>query len=57
MEAVFVLQKRPARGMVNGFYYRIVNVQTGDPFMANFVDVSATDSRAPALTILKRREA
>lgn len=36
MGEVFIVQKRPAHGVLNGFYYRIVDIRTGEAVNRNF---------------------
>jgi hypothetical protein len=36
MGEVFIVQKRPAHGVSNGFYYRIVDIRTGEAVNRNF---------------------
>jgi oligoribonuclease (3'-5' exoribonuclease) len=36
MGEVFIVQKRPAHGVSNGFYYRIVDIRTGKAVNQNF---------------------
>jgi oligoribonuclease (3'-5' exoribonuclease) len=36
MGEVFIVQKRPAYGVSNGFYYRIVDIHTGEALNRNF---------------------
>lgn len=36
MGDVFIVQKRPAHGVLNGFYYRIVDIRTGEAVNRNF---------------------
>ena len=36
MGEVFIVQKRPARGVSNGFYYQIVDRRTGEAVNRNF---------------------
>lgn len=36
MGEVFIVLKRPAHGVLNGFYYRIVNIRTGEAVNRNF---------------------
>jgi hypothetical protein len=37
MGEVFIVQKRPAHGVLNGFYYRIVDIRTGEAVNRNFL--------------------
>ena len=37
MGDVFIVQKRPAHGVSNGFYYRIVDIRTGEAVNRNFL--------------------
>lgn len=37
MAEIFIVQKRPAHGVSNGFYYRIVDVHTGETMNRNFL--------------------
>lgn len=36
MGDVFIVLKRPAHGVLNGFYYRIVDIRTGEAVNRNF---------------------
>lgn len=36
MGEVFIVQKRPTRGVLNGLYYRIVDILTGQAVNRNF---------------------
>lgn len=49
MEEVFIVQKRPANGVLNGFYYRVVDVRTGQAINQNFLE--ATQAEAHCLEL------
>lgn len=49
MEEVFVVQKRPAHGVVNGFYYRVVDARTGLAINQNFLQAAQAETRCKEL--------
>lgn len=50
MDEVFIVQKRPVHSCSGeGFYYRIVNIRTGEPLMANFLSESQAEERCNRL--------
>ncbi|WP_438301670.1 hypothetical protein [Pseudomonas sp. NMS19W] len=50
MEEVFIVQKRPAHSSSGeNFYYRIVNIRTGEPLMANFLSETQAEERCNQL--------
>ncbi len=40
----FIVQKRPANGVLNGFYYRVVDVSTGQGVNQNFTHAELAES-------------
>ncbi|MGH8346994.1 MAG: hypothetical protein ACRES5_10575 [Pseudomonas sp.] len=49
MEEVFIVQKRPANGVSNGFYYRIVDVRTGEAVNQNFLQAVQAENHCRQL--------
>ena len=49
MEVVFIVLKRPAHGVVNGFYYRVVDVRTGQAVNQNFLQAAQAETRCKEL--------
>jgi hypothetical protein len=49
MEEVFIVQKRPANGVSNGFYYRIVDIRTGEAVNRNFLKADEADAHCADL--------
>lgn len=44
MGEVFIVQKRPAHGVSNGFYYRIVDIRTGEAVNRNFLQAGQAEN-------------
>ncbi|WP_085631551.1 hypothetical protein [Pseudomonas sp. R16(2017)] len=49
MEEMFIVQKRPAHGVLNGFYYRVVDVRTGQAVNQNFMQASQAEAHCQEL--------
>jgi hypothetical protein len=49
MGEVFIVQKRPAHGVSNGFYYRIVDIRTGEAVNRNFLQAEQADNHCRQL--------
>jgi hypothetical protein len=49
MEEVFIVQKRPANGVLNGFYYRVVDVRTGEAINQNFLHAAQAETHCQVL--------
>lgn len=49
MEEVFIVQKRPANGVLNGFYYRVVDISTGQAINQNFLQAAKAEAHCQAL--------
>ena len=49
MGEVFIVQKRPAHGVSNGFYYRIVDIRTGEAVNRNFLPAEQADNHCRQL--------
>lgn len=49
MEEIFIVQKRPANGVLNGFYYRVVDVRTGQAINQNFLQAAQAESHCQEL--------
>jgi hypothetical protein len=44
MGDAFIVQKRPAHGVSNGFYYRIVDIRTGEAVNRNFLQAGQAEN-------------
>jgi len=49
MEEVFIVQKRPANGVLNGFYYRVVDIRTGQAINQNFLQAAQAETHCHKL--------
>ena len=49
MGEVIIVQKRPAHGVSNGFYYRIVDIRTGAAVNRNFLQAEQADNHCRQL--------